>query len=76
MFTNSGSNWSQQAELSASDAATYDNFGDSVSISGTTALVGSDASNVGANVGQGAAYVFAYASSAWSQQAELHRRRR
>jgi len=38
VFTNSGGNWSQQAELSASDGAAGDWFGDSVALSGEMAL--------------------------------------
>ena len=37
MFTRSGSTWSQQAKLTAADAAAFDYFGDSVSVSGDTA---------------------------------------
>ncbi|MFT5148459.1 MAG: hypothetical protein ACI86P_001139, partial [Flavobacteriales bacterium] len=50
-------NWGQLAKLTASDGAVDDNFGYSVSISGTTALVGAyrDADN-GSN--SGSAYVF------------------
>ena len=40
VFTDSGSTWSQQAELTATDGAAYDLFGCSVSLSGATALVG------------------------------------
>lgn len=40
IFVNTGGVWSQQAEILASDGATGDSFGWSVSISGDTVLVG------------------------------------
>jgi len=40
VFTRSGTIWSQQAKLTASDAAQYGHFGWSVAISGSTAIVG------------------------------------
>jgi hypothetical protein len=69
VFSRSGTAWSQQAELTASDAATGDGFGYSVSISGdgSTALIGA----FNKNSGTGAAYVFSRSGSTWSQQAEL-----
>jgi len=67
VFARSGRSWSQQARLTAPDAARPDAFGSSVAISGRTALVGAP----GKNANTGAAYVFAGARKAWSQQAEL-----
>ena len=69
VFAQSGSTWSQQAELLASDGAANDEFGSSVAVSGGTALVGAPGNgNVAA---PGAAYVFVQSGSSWSQQAEL-----
>ncbi len=67
VFVRSGGTWSQQAELIASDGVSNDNFGISVAISRSTAVVGADTKN--ANVG--AAYVFVRSGTLWSQQAEL-----
>jgi hypothetical protein len=67
VFVRSGTTWSQQAELTASDAAENDFFGYSVALSGTTALIGA----YGKNSGAGAAYVFVRSGTSWSQQAEL-----
>jgi hypothetical protein len=67
VFTRSGTTWSQQATLTASDAATNDTFGSSVALSGDTALVGAP----GKNSSTGAAYVFIRNGTAWSQQANL-----
>ncbi len=63
VFTESDSNWSQAAELVASGGAAGDGFGDSVSISGNTIVVGAEyvgkPSGLSLNpVGPGAAYVF------------------
>jgi len=71
IFTRSGSVWSQQAKLTASDGAANDGFGLSVALSGDTALVGAFKSGIGPNAGQGAAYIFTRNGSVWSQQAKL-----
>jgi hypothetical protein len=67
VFVQSGTAWSQQAELTASDGAANDQFGFSVAISGATVVVGAP----GGETVPGAAYVFAASGTAWSQQAEL-----
>jgi hypothetical protein len=66
IFVRSGQSWSQQAELSARDGLANDSFGNSVAISGSTAIL----SAVGKNA-TGAAYVFVRSGQSWSQQAEL-----
>lgn len=82
VFTRSGSTWSQQAYLKASNTAADDNFGISVSVSGDTVVVGangedSSATGVGGLQGDnsasaaGAAYIFTRSGTAWSQQAYL-----
>ena len=71
MFVENGSTWSQQAELTASDGAAGDYFGQSVTVEGGTAVVGANGHKVGSNAQEGAAYVFVGNGSAWSQQAEL-----
>jgi hypothetical protein len=48
----------ENAKLVASDGALGDQFGNSVSISGTTGLVGAHYSFIGANGAQGSAYLF------------------
>ena len=59
--------WIQQQEVSASDAANNDNFGYSVSVSGSTAVIGAPMKNSS----QGAAYVFVLSGSIWTQQQKL-----
>ncbi len=71
IFTRSGTTWTQQAKLSASDGATNDSFGESVALAGDTALVGASRHDVGATDTQGAAYVYFRTGSSWSQQAKL-----
>ena len=63
--------WIQQAELTASDAAADDWFGYSVSVSGSTMVVGAPRHTLGSNQYQGAAYVFVESGGKWVQQAEL-----
>lgn len=70
-FIRSGTTWSQQAELVASDAAPYDMFGTSVSLSGDSALIGATGNAVAGHSDAGAAYVFVRSGSLWGQQTEL-----
>jgi len=70
VFTRSGTTWTQQAKLTASDAAAEDNFGVSVSILGDTAIVGA-AFNDDVPNNSGSAYVFTRSGTTWTQQAKL-----
>lgn len=82
VFVRSGTEWSQEAYLKASNTNPIDFFGCAVAISGDTIVIGAsledsgstgvngDQGNNGAN-GSGAAYVFARDGSVWSQQAYL-----
>ena len=70
VYLRSGKSWSQQAKLTASDAATEDEFGHSVAISGDTAVVGAR-NDDDAGYNSGSAYVFARSGKTWSQQAKL-----
>ncbi len=65
VFVRSGTTWSQQAKLTASDGTTSDHFGNPVALLGGTALVGRWLD------GQGSAYVFVRSGTTWSQQAKL-----
>ena len=71
VFVQSGTTWTQQAELTASDGAADDSFGQSVAVSGGTAVVSAPGRQVGSNVSQGAAYVFVQSGTTWTQQQEL-----
>lgn len=64
VFVRSGTTWTQQARLTASDGQHGDFLGASVALSGETVLVGR-------GQGTGAAYVYTRSGSTWSQQAKL-----
>jgi hypothetical protein len=70
VFERVGSSWSQQAKLTASDGAEYDDFGTSVSVSGDTALMGAYGDDDYGSE-SGSAYVFERVGGIWSQQAKL-----
>jgi hypothetical protein len=71
IFIRSGTNWTQQAKLSASDGATGDGFGGSVGISGANAIVGASFDTVGANSQQGSAYIFVRGGTIWTEEQRL-----
>ena len=70
VFTRTGTIWTQQAKLLASDSNEYDNFGTSVFLDDDTALIGApyDDDN---GLDAGSAYVFTRAGFNWTQQAKL-----
>ncbi|MCW8830921.1 MAG: FG-GAP repeat protein, partial [Gammaproteobacteria bacterium] len=81
VFSRSGSSWSQQAYVKASNTGAYDSFGYSVAISddGNTLAVGAysedsnatgiDGAETATLSNSGAVYVFSRSVDAWSQQA-------
>lgn len=84
VFTRSGTDWSQQAYVKASNTDAYDWFGSTVALSGdgNTLAVGaygesSNATGINGNPGNnlaatsGAAYVFTRSGSSWTQQAYI-----
>ena len=70
VFVRSGSTWTQEQKLIASDDAAGDNFGGSVSISGETIVVGATFDDV-AGSNSGSAYVFVRSGSTWTQEQKL-----
>jgi uncharacterized repeat protein (TIGR01451 family) len=67
-------NWGQMAKLTASDGATGDRFGGSVSVNGDTAIVSAHLADVSVNSDQGAAYIFERDQGGvnnWGQVAKL-----
>ena len=66
IFVRSGTEWIEEAKLSASDGSSGDDFGISVSLDGNRALVG--ASNASS---RGAAYVFSRSGGIWTEDAKL-----
>ena len=81
VFVRSGSTWTQQAYLKASNTGAGDQFGVAVAIAGDTLVVGAlleDGSSTGVNgasnegaADSGAAYVFVRSGTTWTQQAYL-----
>ncbi len=82
VFVRSGTNWTQQAYLKASNSERRDQFGFSVAVLGDVVVVGapsedSDATGVNGNQSDnsasyaGAAYVFVRGGTTWTQQAYL-----
>jgi hypothetical protein len=82
VFSRSGTSWTQQEYIKASDSGAGDNFGSAVSLSNdgntlavgatfedsmSTAINGDDSDNNAD--GAGAAYVFSRSGTSWSQQA-------
>ena len=67
VFTRNGSTWSEQAILSASDKSQNGSFGNVVSASGDTVVIGAPLARVG-GVAHGQAYVFTRNGSTWSEQ--------
>ena len=70
IFARDGNTWTQQAKLTASDAAARDEFGISVSISGSTAIVGSPFDD-DAGSKSGSAYIFGNSGGVWTERAKL-----
>lgn len=82
VFVRSGTTWSQQAYLKASNTGSWEGFGRTLAADGDTAVVGAyaeDSSATGVNGDQsdnsaqeaGAAYVFLRTGTTWTQQAYL-----
>ena len=83
VFTRSGSTWSQQAYLKASNIDAGDNFGISIALSGDTLAVGAPAEDsvtqgvasipddLDPNADSGAVYIFVRSGNSWSEQAYI-----
>lgn len=82
VFVRSGTVWTQQAYLKASNAQSFDFFGHALSLSGDTLVVGAPLEQSDSDLiddgeadnsapGAGAAYVFTRSGTTWSQQAYL-----
>ena len=73
IFTRSGSTWTEQAILTASDKAVSDSFGVSVSISadGNTAIVGAVYADPSSLAEAGKAYIFTRSGTTWTEQSIL-----
>lgn len=70
IYTDSGSSWDWSQTLIPNDNINNNDFGRFVALDNNNLLVGAIRAD-GNNVDSGAAYVFTYDGSAWSQQAKL-----
>ncbi len=72
VYHRSGMQWMQQAQLTAGDGASGDNFGRSVSVDGDTVVVGAYGDDTEAGVNAGSAYVFTRSGNLfWNLQGKL-----
>ena len=76
IFTRTGTSWAQQQKIVASDRAANDNFGNSVSISGGYAIVGTlyedeNASGTSTLSNSGSGYVFSKSGTTWTQNNKI-----
>ncbi len=71
VFTGSGAAWTEQALLTLGDGASFDQFGESVSLSGDTALIGVRNDDIAGSNDVGSAYVFTRSRGTWTRQAKL-----
>lgn len=70
VFVRSGTTWSRQQKLVASDGAADARFGWSVAIDGDTVVVGAPTDRSSATA-SGAAYVFVRSGASWSEEQKL-----
>jgi hypothetical protein len=67
VFTNEADTWTEQQRVIADDLGSGDNFGNAISIHGSSALIGADIQTVDSNTSRGAAYLFNYDGASWTQ---------
>ncbi|MFK8012115.1 MAG: Ig-like domain-containing protein [Marinicellaceae bacterium] len=71
-YRTSSGNWYQATKLYANDGAEFDNFGRSVSLDSTTAVIGAEFADLPGKNSAGAAYVFDLNSiTSWPQSSKL-----
>jgi LPXTG-site transpeptidase (sortase) family protein len=72
IFTRSGTTWTQQAKLTASDPVEDDSFGSGVALDGGTAVVAAETKSLSQLINLGAVYIFYnVGGKSWKQQAKL-----
>ncbi len=71
VFRFDGSSWAEEEKLTASDAAAGDSFGNSVSVSKDTAVVGAFVDDCAAGVACGSVYVFRFNGTSWVEEQKL-----
>jgi hypothetical protein len=71
VFVRSGTAWSEQQKLTASDASANDRFGYSVALSGDTAVVGAFLHDQPVGADAGSAYLYVRSGTVWTEEAML-----
>ena len=71
VFVRSGTSWSQQQQLTASDGAASDEFGHAVALLGNTAVIGAWMHDGAASVDEGSVYTFTRSGTTWTEQQQL-----
>lgn len=71
VFVRSGTTWTEQQKLTASDAAARDQFGLDVALSRDSAIVGAYLADLPNKADAGAAYVFVRSGTTWTEQQKL-----
>ena len=71
VFRFNGISWVEEQKLTASDAASAVSFGNSVTVSGTRALVGAHSDHCAAGLSCGSAYVFRFNGTSWIEEQKL-----
>jgi len=70
VFTRTGTVWTLQGKLTASDGASEDRFGSSVAVNGDTIVIGANGDDDTANE-SGSAYVFTRTGTVWALERKL-----
>jgi hypothetical protein len=68
IYTRSGTTWTQEAKINASDGANGNEFGMAVSISGDKVVVGARF----VNMWTGAAYIYSRTGTTWTEEARIN----
>lgn len=71
VFRRSGTTWTFEEQLLASDGGLGDTFGSSVAVDGDTVLIGAPHDDLDEHFDQGSAYVFTRSGTTWSEQQKL-----
>ena len=66
VFRYDGTSWPEEQKLTASDGAGNDRFGETITVDGDVIVIGAEQNGVG-----GAAYVFCYDGTAWTETQKL-----
>jgi len=71
VFVRSGTTWTQQQKLVASDGEATDHFGSSVAVDDNTALIGCQWDDINGIATSGSVYVFVRSGTTWIQEQKI-----